>query len=60
MKKIYQNPSVTIANVKFHSMVCASLGSLNPQEGSGRVSEDFVESGTAGESRQGSFWEDEE
>ena len=51
---------MAIVKVKSHSMVCASPGSLNPREGTGRVSEDFVESGTAGESRRRSFWDDDE
>lgn len=57
MKKTYMNPSVKVFNVSTLSMVCASL---DPDNSTGTVSETPVASGTAGESRRGSLWDDED
>ncbi len=60
MKKTYIIPSVEIVNVSANTMICTSNGGgLDPKNGSGTVSTEFVTSGTASESR-GFDWDDEE
>ena len=58
MKKTYIIPSVEIVNVSANTMICG--GSLDPKNGRGTVSTESVTSGTAGESRGGSGWDDED
>ena len=57
MKKTYNSPKVLVVLLDTQDMIC---GSLDPVGGKGTVSEEFVKSGTAGESRRGSSWDDED
>lgn len=57
MKKTYINPSMEVVKVSALSMIC---GSLDPKNLSGSVTEQSVTSGTAGESRRGGLWDDDE
>lgn len=46
MKKIYTAPSVEVVLIRPSHMI---MGSLNPEKGTGSVTEEFVPEGTTGE-----------
>ena len=57
MKKIYNAPSVEVVLIRPSRMI---MGSLNPENGTGSVTEKFVTEGTDGEARGGFTWYDDE
>lgn len=57
MKKIYFKPSTEVTSI---STVQFIAGSLDPNSGTGSVTEEQVTDGTPGESRRFSIWDDEE
>ena len=53
----YIKPTTTVMAIAAQQMMA---GSLNPTAGTGSVTEEMVTSGTAGESKGGFLWDDDE